>query len=493
MPAPRAQPGITRREFARRAAAVALAPAAMPIACRSVDRTAPAGGPRVVVIGAGLAGLSAAERLVAAGFVVTVLEARGRAGGRVHTRRDLIPGVPVEAGADFIAPHHTAAAALAERMSLPLQPARQAPSDPRFVFAAESSPPTDQRALFAELRAALSELGNNVHALAHDPPWLAADAASLDNWPTSQWLRRSNISDPARRALTALLTSRHAALPQQQSTLACILSLAAGPDHWLDPLAGSRIVGGNDQLAARLAARLPLGALRLSSPVTRIELRERSAVVTSQRAGRIECDHVILAAPPPVWRRIAFTPALPDAAAIRTGPCVKSLTVLDGPTTPRAPIDALTEGEAGRVYAAAPDFTNGPRAVAALIAGPAAELHRMRQGARRTRALHAAIEPVVPGLVRAARHTEFIDWTSDEWSGGGAAFPAPGQLTAAAPVLSTGLAASPGAPARLHLAGDFCSIDHPGTMEGAIRSGLVAAERLIARPAERLSVPGASA
>lgn len=485
MPAPRAQPGITRREFARRAVAIALAPAALPIACRSVGRAASANGPRVVIIGAGLAGLSAAERLVAAGFVVTVLEARGRVGGRVHTRRDLIPGNPVEAGADFIAPHHTAAAALAERLSLRLYPARAIPADPRFIFAADSSPPTDQRALFAELRAALSELGNSARSLTHDPLWLAPDAAALDTWPMSQWLRRLNISDPARRALTALLTNRHAALPEQQSTLASILSLAAGPDHWLDPLAGSRVVGGNDQLAERLAARLPLGVLRLSSPVTRVELRERSAIVSSQRAGRIECDHVILAAPPPVWRRIAFTPALPDAAAINAGPCVKALIALDGPTTPRTPIDALTEGEAGRVYPAAPDLTNAPRAIAALIAGPAAELHRMRQGARRTRALHAAIEPAVPGLVRAARETVFIDWTSDEWSGGGAAFPAPGQLTAAAPILSTGLAVSPGALIRLHFAGDFCSFDHPGTMEGAIRTGLATAERLIARSAAR--------
>src|SRR5436305_13466012 len=56
----------------------------------------------VVVIGAGLAGLTAARRLAAAGLRVTVLEARDRVGGRVHTLREPGCPVPVEAGAEFV-------------------------------------------------------------------------------------------------------------------------------------------------------------------------------------------------------------------------------------------------------------------------------------------------------------------------------------------------------------------------------------------------------
>jgi monoamine oxidase len=55
----------------------------------------------ILVIGAGTSGLAAARDLHDAGHAVTVLEARGRIGGRVHTERDF-SHTPVEFGAEFI-------------------------------------------------------------------------------------------------------------------------------------------------------------------------------------------------------------------------------------------------------------------------------------------------------------------------------------------------------------------------------------------------------
>src|SRR5580704_2503104 len=56
----------------------------------------------VLVVGAGVAGLAAAARLVETGVSVVILEARDRIGGRVFTRFDQASGAPIELGAEFI-------------------------------------------------------------------------------------------------------------------------------------------------------------------------------------------------------------------------------------------------------------------------------------------------------------------------------------------------------------------------------------------------------
>src|SRR6201996_1518332 len=77
------------------------------------------GGTRVVVVGAGFAGLAAADALRARGAEVTVLEARDRVGGRVWS----VPfgdGAVVERGAEFILPDYDVMQGLAARFGIPL-------------------------------------------------------------------------------------------------------------------------------------------------------------------------------------------------------------------------------------------------------------------------------------------------------------------------------------------------------------------------------------
>ena len=99
------KPDLTRRAFLRHAALTVPAVAAFS-GLASASEPAPAALPpasrprKVIVVGAGLAGLAAAYELARAGHEVTVLEAQNRAGGRVWTVREpFADGLFVEAGA----------------------------------------------------------------------------------------------------------------------------------------------------------------------------------------------------------------------------------------------------------------------------------------------------------------------------------------------------------------------------------------------------------
>lgn len=148
----------------------------------------------VVVLGAGLAGLSAARDLVAGGAEVAVLEARDRVGGRVEQVR-IDEGRPAQLGGEVVGSVHTSYLRLVDELGLTLEPSYVAVSglttydlfegvvrgaDFPFRNPEERSDYERVEELWGRLVASVDPA---------DPPWGHPDASRLDQASIGTWLR----------------------------------------------------------------------------------------------------------------------------------------------------------------------------------------------------------------------------------------------------------------------------------------------------------------
>ena len=239
---------------------------------------------RVVVIGAGFAGLAAADALRADGAEVTVLEARDRVGGRVWS----VPfgdGAIVERGAEFILPGYDVMRGMAERFGIPLV-LKGTPYGRRVSVGAEAVSQTALEAAFDRLGGLVpgkaESAGDAITALGLDAP---VDA-----------LIRTRVA----------ISNGH----PPEDLAASVLEEGASTFGDFD---NHTLEGGNMRLAEALAAELR-GALHLSSPVRRVRWSEEAVNVATDN-DEIAADAAIIAIPTAPLAEIEFDPPLEGATA----------------------------------------------------------------------------------------------------------------------------------------------------------------------------------
>jgi hypothetical protein len=140
--------GPTRRDVLRAGGATLAAALVAPLTGCSSHSRGPKSGQvnkqrTVIVIGAGFAGLACADTLAHGGVNVILLEATGRAGGRVRTDRKFIPNDPVELGGEWIGTNHPTWLAYAQEFGLRLEEPKAAP-EPQGVAPPATEPGTGQ-------------------------------------------------------------------------------------------------------------------------------------------------------------------------------------------------------------------------------------------------------------------------------------------------------------------------------------------------------------
>jgi len=274
----------------------------------------------VVVVGAGAAGLTAANELKKAGFSVAVLEARDRVGGRLWT--DVIDGAMLEIGGQWVSPDQDALIDTVAELGLETY-SRYREGDSVYVgpdgvakrFTGDVFPvaPETQRVI-AEITDRLDAM---VAEIDPDRPWAHEKAAEWDSISWDAWLRSQTDDDEAVRNLafatgSAMLTKPTHAFSLLQSLL--MAASAGSYSHLVDAdfILDKRVVGGLQQVPIRLAERLGADVF-LNQPVRTIEWSdaERGSVTVTSDGMTVHARQVILALAPVLYSRISFVPALP--------------------------------------------------------------------------------------------------------------------------------------------------------------------------------------
>lgn len=438
---------------------------------------------RVVVVGAGLAGLACAHELHNAGLGVVVLEARGRVGGRVLSFDDFVPGRVVEGGGELIGANHPLWVAYAARLGLTFSDVTEGEGEFPVVLGGRRLSAAESERLWEEMTDALGAMNADALRVNADFPWRTPDAEALDARSVRQWIDAQDASPLCRAGLAAQLAADNAVAPERQSYLALLACVRAGgfEKYWTDSEA-YRCRGGNAQLARALGAGLGPSRVVTGAPVDLIERTAGGARVRCADGREWACDDVVLAVPPSAWGNVRFEPALPADLAPQMGCAVKRLSKVrtrfwegDG----LAP-DMMTDGEVSMTW----DGTDGqhgsePGGAACFTAfsgGPGAERLHASDAAGRDRLYDQSIGAVYPGYRASLADSRQMDWPGDAWTRCGYSFPAPGEVTRLGPRL-----AAPQWGGRLHLAGEQACIKFVGYMEGALQSGVRIARRIVRR------------
>jgi len=305
----------TRRAFFGAAAAAAAGATAAALPDIALAANAPRDVLDIAIIGAGLAGLTAARDLRRAGcesFVV--LEARDRVGGRT-LNHDLGKGYFTEAGGQWIGPGQTAVADLARELGVGTFPSYWQgkttflSGDLRATMDLEGGFATDPK-LTSELEAMAASVPSGA-------PWTSPRAAEFDAMSLGDWLSKKNIAPADQVGWTTGSALTGGIAPAKLSLLHWLSMINSADCNYerleaiKDGAQGTRISGGSQILSDKMAQELG-DKLRLSSPVSRIENWGAGPVVIHTPKGVIKARSVIVALSPPLCNQIAFHPPLPE-------------------------------------------------------------------------------------------------------------------------------------------------------------------------------------
>ncbi|HET7854926.1 MAG TPA: FAD-dependent oxidoreductase [Gaiellaceae bacterium] len=488
--------GLTRRRLLRDAGIIGLAAAGTTAAGRFVSRADAALEPRTVVVGAGLAGLTAAYRLQQAGIVAEVHEASDRVGGRCWTIRGAFAeGQIAEHGGELIDQGHTAIRRLATELGLKLDNllrGEENGTEPMYYF---DGRPYSYAQATDDLKEVWQKIHSDVSAASYPTLYnLSTERGrELDRMSIVDWIEESvpgGMRSPLGQLLDVAYTIEYGADSSEQSSLNLLYLLGYSGQGQLRIFGPSNekyhVVGGNDQIPKLLADRLA-GQITLGSELVAIRLRGDGVYTLTFRQGSstttVAAERVILALPFSILRssvdisRAGF--GARKLTAIREmGMGTNSKLHVQFKTRHWNGLDCNGDTFADTGYQNTWEVTRAQPGTAGILVdytgGTIGASFGSGTPSTRAKQFLGQLEPVLPGISGQWNGRATLDfWPTYPWTKGSYSYWKVGQYTAFAGVERE-------REGNCHFAGEHTSVDFQGYLNGAVETGERAAGEILA-------------
>lgn len=491
----RARRHLSRRSFLGRTAALGalgFSGVTMPgmlSAARSVT------SPRVVVVGAGLAGLTCAYRLRQAGVTATVFDANTRLGGRCWTQRGAFAdGQLAEHGGELIDQGHTTIRQLIQELGLVTDNLLQAEAngtEPFYYFGGAhysyAEAVADLKQIWQKMHRDLSEASYPTLYNSFTPRGAALDQMSIIDWINETV--PGGLNSRLGQLLDVAYNIEYGGESNTQSSLNLLYLLGYSGPGQLRLFGPSnekyRIRGGNDSLPARLAASIGSPVQTGNSLIAVAQTPAGGYALTfesGRRTTTVTADKVILALPFSILRtsvdlsRAGFS-ALKHTAIREQGMGTNSKMHVQFRTRHWQTLGGNGDSYSDRGCQVTWDSSRGQAGQSGMMVnytgGNIGASFGSGTPAQRATQFLAQIEPVMPGLTTQWNGRAAIDyWPGNAFTRGSYSFWKVGQCTKFAGVEGE-------QQGNCHFAGEHTSIDSQGYLNGAVESGDRAAQEVL--------------